>query len=213
MRPPQPRLPAPACPALPPVPARLALPAAGPPYDDQGPAGLGPGIPAAPAGLGGPDGGSGPDGSGPDGSGPDGSGPDGSGPDGSGPDGSGPDGSGPDGGPPGALVPASGWTSVFAQGLAEALAGSRPPRQIAPWTTEQARRRIRQIGPLLPSGPRPVVRRVLTSVPRRDVVEMTVIVGIGPLTRAIAVRLERVPADPGRPGRGRPWLCTVIEAA
>jgi hypothetical protein len=45
------------------------------------------------------------------------------------------------------------------------------------------------------------------------VVEMTVIVGIGPLTRAIAVRLERVPADPGRPGRGRPWRCTVIEAA
>jgi hypothetical protein len=182
MRPPQLRLPAPACPALPPVPARLALPAAGPPYDDQGPAGLGPGIPAAPAGL-------------------------------AGPDDSGPDGSGPDGRPSGAPVPASEWTSVFAQGLAEALAGSRPPRQIVPWTTEQARRRIRQIGPLLPAGPRPVVRRVLTSVPRRDVVEMTVIVGIGPLTRAIAVRLERAPADPGRPGRGRPWLCTVIEAA
>jgi len=191
------------------VPARLALPAPGPPYDDQGRPGLPPGtgtVPpgprAVPAGLSDPDGGPPPRGGG---------------------------GPGARAGPPGRTSGAamaraggaglagdphaSGWTSVFAQGLAEALAGSRPPRQIAPWTTEQARRRIRQIGPLLPSGPRPVVRRVLTSAPCRDVVEMTVIVGIGPLTRAIAVRLERAPPDPGRPGRGRPWLCTVIEAA
>ncbi|HEX5293535.1 MAG TPA: Rv3235 family protein, partial [Streptosporangiaceae bacterium] len=77
------------------------------------------------------------------------------------------------------------WAGVFAQALAEALAGSRPARQIAPWTTEQARRRIRQLGPLLQDGPRPVVRRVLTSAPRRDVVEMTVVIGVGPRTRAI----------------------------
>jgi hypothetical protein len=105
------------------------------------------------------------------------------------------------------------WTSLFAQALAEALAGSRPARQIAPWTTEHARRRIRQLGPVLQAGPRPVVRRVLTSAPSRDVVEMTVIIGVGARTRAIAVRLERARASPGRPGRGRPWICTVIEAA
>jgi hypothetical protein len=105
------------------------------------------------------------------------------------------------------------WAGVFAQALAEALAGSRPARQIAPWTTEQARRRIRQLGPLLQDGPRPVVRRVLTSAPRRDVVEMTVVIGVGPRTRAIAVRLERAQPSSARPGRGRPWICTVIEAA
>jgi hypothetical protein len=105
------------------------------------------------------------------------------------------------------------WAGVFAQALAEALAGSRPARQIAPWTTEQARRRIRQLGPLLQDGPRPVVRRVLTSAPRRDVVEMTVVIGVGPRTRAIAVRLERARPSSARPGRGRPWICTVIEAA
>ena len=58
-----------------------------------------------------------------------------------------------------------------------------------------------------------MVRRVLTSAPRRDVVEMTVIIGVGPRTRAIAVRLERARPSPARPGRGRPWICTVIEAA
>jgi hypothetical protein len=105
------------------------------------------------------------------------------------------------------------WTSLFAQALAEALAGSRPARQLAPWTTEQARRRIRQLGPMLQAGPRPVVRRVLTSAPHRDVLEMTVIIGVGPRTRAIAVRLERARPNPARPGRGRPWICTVIEAA
>jgi uncharacterized protein DUF6459 len=105
------------------------------------------------------------------------------------------------------------WASLFAQALAEALAGSRPARQIAPWTTEQARRRIRQLGPVLQGGPRPIVRRVVTSAPRRDVVEMTVIIGVGPRTRAIAVRLERARASPARPGRGRPWICTAIEAA
>src|SRR5215472_14143189 len=35
--------------------------------------------------------------------------------------------------------PAPGWQSRFAQVLAETLAGSRPPRQIQPWTTQQAR--------------------------------------------------------------------------
>jgi hypothetical protein len=105
------------------------------------------------------------------------------------------------------------WASMFAQALAEALAGSRPARQIAPWTTEQARRRIQALGPLLQDGPRPVVRRVLTSAPRRDVVEMTVVIGVGPRTRAIAVRLERARPSSARPGRGRPWICTAIEAA
>jgi len=55
----------------------------------------------------------------------------------------------------------------------------------------------------------PRVRRVLTSQPRRGVVEMAVIVGIGPQTRAMAVRLER--GDPGDADHN--WVCTALEVA
>jgi hypothetical protein len=117
---------------------------------------------------------------------------------------------------------AGGWPSQFAQVLAEALAGSRPAQQVRPWTTEQARKRIRQLGPVLQADQRPRVRRVLTSQPRRGVVEMTVIVGIGPRTRALAVRLEHAglgSVAPDRAGRAPTarepdgWVCTAIEAA
>lgn len=121
------------------------------------------------------------------------------------------------------------WPSQFAQVLAETLAGSRPAGQIVPWTTEQARRRISQLGPLLAAGHRPRVRRVIVSSPASGVLEMTVIVGVGAHVRAVAVRLERV-AVPQAPGptsiqkppshayNGRratavPWLCTDVEAA
>jgi Family of unknown function (DUF6459) len=185
------------------LPSRLPLPAAGPSFDDQ--AGLDLPSPRTALCAAGPDRAPGGPASADDGPGP----------------ASGPAGRPPEGGcpPPGGCpAPADGpdtgeWTSRFAQALAEALAGSRPSRQIAPWTTEQARRRIRQLGPALQAGPQPVVRRVLTSAPRRDVVEMTVIIGVGPRTRAIAVRLERARLNPARPDRGRPWICTVIEAA
>jgi hypothetical protein len=111
---------------------------------------------------------------------------------------------------------AAGWPSQFAQVLAETLAGSRPPGQIAPWTTGQARRRIRQLGPMLAAGVQPRVRRIVTSRPTADAVEMTVIVGFGPRIRALAVRLERDGphrATPGRAPRAARWVCTAIEAA
>jgi hypothetical protein len=113
------------------------------------------------------------------------------------------------------------WPGQFAQVLAETLAGSRPQRQITPWTTEQARRRIRQLGPLLAAGQQPRLRRVIASSPAADVIEMTVIVRFGPRVRFLALRLER--DGPQRPGRQygpqQPqagpsrWLCTVVEAA
>ena len=111
---------------------------------------------------------------------------------------------------------AAGWPSQFAQVLAETLAGSRPQGQITPWTTDQARRLIRQLGPMLAAGPVPRVRRVLASQPAEGVVEMTVVVGCGPRIRALAVRLEQ--DRPHRAGRGRDtstagWGCTAIEAA
>jgi hypothetical protein len=116
----------------------------------------------------------------------------------------------------GERVTASRWPSQFAQVLAETLAGSRSQGQIAPWTTDQARRRIRQLGPMLAAGAAPRVRRVLTSHPAAGVVEMTVIVGCGPKVRALAVRLERDGGRGGRPGRdarAARWICTAVEAA
>jgi hypothetical protein len=115
-----------------------------------------------------------------------------------------------------------GWPSLFAQVLAETLAGSRPPGQIVPWTTQRARSNIQRLGPTLNAGPqagrqRPLVRRVVTSRPSHDVLEMAVIVGFGPRIRALAVRLERSVPDntvpPGTAGRAARWLCTAFEAA
>ena len=108
------------------------------------------------------------------------------------------------------------WPSQFAQVLAETLAGSRPASQMTPWTTERARAHIRRLGPLLAAGQRPRVHRVLASRPVDDVVEIAVIVGFGPRTRALAARLERASprvATPGRPGRQARWLCTAVESA
>jgi hypothetical protein len=66
---------------------------------------------------------------------------------------------------------------------------------------------------MLQADTRPRVRRVLTSVPRAGVVEMTVIVGIGARVRAMAVRLEYAEPGPRADGREQRWLCTAIEAA
>jgi Family of unknown function (DUF6459) len=109
-----------------------------------------------------------------------------------------------------------GWENRFAQVLAETLAGARPPRQIVPWTTEEARRRIQRLSPRLMSEQRPRVRRVLTSLPAPDVLEMTVVVGFGPRVKALAVRLEQTGAGPAAPPGQRAaarWVCTAVEAA
>jgi Family of unknown function (DUF6459) len=108
-----------------------------------------------------------------------------------------------------------GWPSRFAQVLAETLAGSRPPGQMVPWTTEMARRHIQRLGPQLASAQRPRVRRVVTSHPASDVMEMTVVVGFGVRVRALAVRLERAspPAQASAPYPEPRWLCTAVEAA
>ncbi|HEY1644388.1 MAG TPA: Rv3235 family protein [Streptosporangiaceae bacterium] len=144
-------------------------------------------------------------------------------------------------GPPGLAGMPGAWPSQFAQALAEALAGARPAQQLTSWTTQRARSRIRRLGPVLQSGPRPRVLRVLGSAPTSDVVELTIILSVGPAVRALAVRLERAGPDaltrmprgepdpgrhasgrlPGRPGSaaddargaGPAWLCTDIEAA
>jgi hypothetical protein len=105
-----------------------------------------------------------------------------------------------------------------------------------PWTTEEALRRIQRLGPRLASAQRPRVRRVLTSLPAPDVVEMTVVVGFGPRVKALAVRLEQtrarraaLPGERAADGRAAGewtageraageraaarWVCTAVEAA
>jgi len=124
---------------------------------------------------------------------------------------------------PPAAVPGvpPGWQNRFAQVLAETLAGARSPRQIVPWTTEETLRRIQRLGPRLASEQRPRVRRVLTSLPAPDVMEMAVVVGFGPRVKALAVRLEQTgPRPAARPGAGTAdgrsaarWVCTAVEAA
>jgi hypothetical protein len=113
-----------------------------------------------------------------------------------------------------------GWQNRFAQVLAETLAGARPRRQIVPWTTEETFRRIQRLGPRLASEQRPRVRRVLTSLPAPDVMEMAVVVGFGPRVKALAVRLEQTGPRPASPpgegaagGPGARWVCTAVEAA
>jgi hypothetical protein len=104
--------------------------------------------------------------------------------------------------------------------LTEALAGSRPARQILPWTSRRARSQFDRLlrgfrGDTGSATGQPRVLRVVTTRPAQDVIEMSVIAGFGPRTRALAVRLER--ATDGHPDASEDassgWVCTDIEAA
>jgi Family of unknown function (DUF6459) len=189
----------------------MDIPDSAPPVDGEAAAGRP--VPGAGAEDGADRPGGGSDGGGP-GGGSDGGGP-GGGPDERGGPGGGPDERGGPGGPgpagPGPAGPGAGgggWPSQFAQVLAETLAGSRPASQLTPWTTEQTRRRIRQLGPMLATGQRPRVRRIMTSAPSQDVLELTAVVGFGSRVRVLALRLER-----GSHTAGQNWRCTAIESA
>lgn len=114
-------------------------------------------------------------------------------------------------GTPGTVQPHDdAWTGQFARLLTETLAGVRSMQQIAPWMTDRARVHVRRAIPALRCGQRPRVQRVLVSWPGDDVAELSVIVGLGPRTKALAVRMEKTVARPGQPPR---WLCTDIETA
>jgi Family of unknown function (DUF6459) len=118
-------------------------------------------------------------------------------------------------GSPGQPSSPPGWPGQFAQVLAETLAGSRPPRQLAPWTTERARDRIRRLGPLLSAGAQPRVRRVVTCQPTANAMEMAVVVVFGQRVHALALRLERGGGQAGGCRAAPPgsWRCVAVEAA
>jgi uncharacterized protein DUF6459 len=106
------------------------------------------------------------------------------------------------------------WPRRFAQGIVEVLAGTRPAKQLASHTTERVRAQIGLLSRSLAAGQRPTIRRVFASRPTADVVEMTVVLGFGSRSRALAMRLEYLPGRPataGRPARPARWLCTDIE--
>jgi hypothetical protein len=118
------------------------------------------------------------------------------------------------------------WPQQFAWLLTEALAGSRPARQILPWTTEPARIHFRRLEPAFRCGQRPRLLRVITTRPTMGVVEMTVIISLSARTRALAIRLEQKAQARSRARQGPVaskltdramptprWVCTAIEAA
>jgi Family of unknown function (DUF6459) len=103
------------------------------------------------------------------------------------------------------------WPRQFAVLLIEALTGDRPARQVLPWLSERGRSQLRRLRPLFGDGQRARIHRVMTTLPSPDVVEMTLIVAIGPRIRALAVRLTLAPT-PATAASAR-WVCTDIEAA
>jgi hypothetical protein len=119
------------------------------------------------------------------------------------------------------------WPRQFAVLLAEALTGARPVRQILPWLSQRGTVHLYRLLPLFNGGQRPRVQRIMTTQPSPDVIEMTIIVAVGPRARALAVRLTRAKPTQRPQWRGKPpartaeprsaaspcWLCTDIEAA
>ena len=121
------------------------------------------------------------------------------------------------------------WSRQFAVLLAESLTGARPVRQILPWLSQRGTVHLYRLLPRFNGGQRARVQRIMTAQPSPDVIEMTLIVAVGPRTRALAVRLARaeptprpqwrdiVPAqasDARSASAASPrWLCTDIEAA
>ena len=122
---------------------------------------------------------------------------------------------------------AQAWPRQFAVLLTEALTGERPARQILPYLSQRGSVHLHRLLPLFRDGQRARVQRVMTTQPMPDVIEMALIVVIGPRIRALAVRLtlappeqragwrEKLPARvPASPAVAQPgWLCTDIEAA
>jgi hypothetical protein len=111
------------------------------------------------------------------------------------------------------------WPARFARMLTEALAGSRPAHQM-PWTNKRARSQFDRLLRGFHCGTgsadaQPRVLRVRTTRPAQDVIEMSVIAGFGPRTRALALRLERTAGEvaDARHGASDGWVCTDIEAA
>lgn len=105
----------------------------------------------------------------------------------------------------------SAWAGRFAQAVVEVLGGDRPLPQLVRWTTPyvyaQIGRRLRVLSRVSPATQRmrtvrAQVRSVHVCRPRSAVAEVSVHVGYGRRSRALAARLEQA--------EGR-WTCTALE--
>lgn len=113
-----------------------------------------------------------------------------------------------------AVTPEAAWARPFAQAIIETVAGTRPFRQLISVTTEGVQAQLKRLIPVLRTDGEVRLRRVLASRTGADVVDVTVIAGFGPRTRALAMRFEQVPARPAAPGlppRPARWLCTDVD--
>jgi len=131
------------------------------------------------------------------------------------------------GGRPAEQADGHAWPRQFAVLLAEALTGDRPVQQILPWLSQRGRVHLHRLRPLFDGGQGGRVQRVVTTQPSPDVIEMTLVVAVGPRIRALAVRLTLARPQPRQEPREKPaartpapptatsprWLCTDIEAA
>jgi Family of unknown function (DUF6459) len=111
------------------------------------------------------------------------------------------------------VTPEAKWARPLAQAIIEAVAGIRPFRQLVPVTTERVQAQLKRLIPVLRTDGEVRLRRVLASRTGADVVDVTVIAGFGPRTRALAMRFEQIPARPAAPGlppRPARWLCTDV---
>jgi hypothetical protein len=104
---------------------------------------------------------------------------------------------------------AAAWSRQFAVLLAEALAGIRPMGQLRPWLSDRANAQAQRLRPLFGKARQLRVTRVITTRPARHVIEMTVVVDLGPRRRALAIRLEQGTTAAQAPR----WRCTAVEAA
>ncbi|WP_157987437.1 Rv3235 family protein [Jiangella endophytica] len=96
------------------------------------------------------------------------------------------------------------WTARLAQSALECLHGRRPVQQLVRWTAEPVYRELNRQAVAQDDAPtvRPRIRSLRVCRVSASVAEASVVVQLGPVVRAVAVRLE---ADDGR------WLCTAFE--
>ncbi|WP_053205509.1 Rv3235 family protein [Jiangella muralis] len=98
------------------------------------------------------------------------------------------------------------WTARLAQSALECLHGRRPLQQLVRWTAEPVYRDLSRRAVAQDEAPavRPRIRALRVCRVTPGVAEASVVVQIGAVARAVAVRLE---ADDGR------WLCTAFDIA
>lgn len=103
------------------------------------------------------------------------------------------------------LPPVQKWIARYAQAVTEVLAGTRSPRQLAPFTSESVYIGIERSARIAANKktrlPAAVVRSVRVCEPEDGVAEASIVVRRGQRHRALAMRVE------GLDGK---WLCTAM---